>query len=160
MKGHKMNSLLDPWPWYVAGPMIGLTVPAMYLLINKPFGISRSLGIIGTLSIRKLFPHFHQKKDEIWPLYFVFGIVIGGYIGGNILSVERNPLLPLKYVNPSGLAILFAGGLLVGFGSRYANGCTSGHSITGLSYLQPVSLIATFSFFVGGLILTYLRTLI
>ena len=155
-----MNWLLDPWPWYVAGPMIGLTVPAMYLLINKPFGISRSLSIIGRLSIKKLSSHFHQKKIEIWPLYFVFGILIGGYIGGHLLSVDRNPLLPLNYTNPSGLAILFAGGLLIGFGSRYANGCTSGHSITGLSYLQTASLIATFSFFVGGLILTYLRTLI
>mgnify|MGYP001357311333 CR=1 FL=1 len=154
-----MNWLLGPWPWYVAGPMIGLTVPAMYLLVNKPFGISRSLGIISGLNITKSFPHFHESKFEIWPLYFVLGILIGGYIGGNLLSINHNSLLPPEYTKPSGLAILFLGGLLVGFGSRYANGCTSGHSITGLSNLQPVSLIATLSFFVGGSILTYLKTL-
>ena len=155
-----MNWLLQPWPWYVAGPMIGLTVPAMYLLINRPLGISRSLSTISELSIGKFIPQINQTKFEPWPLYFVIGILIGGYIGGNLLSLEYNPLLPLHYAEPSGLAMLFAGGVLVGFGSRYANGCTSGHSITGLSNLQVVSLIATLSFFAGGVLLTYLRTLI
>jgi len=160
MKGKQMNSLLQPWPWYITGPMIGLTVPAMYMLINRPFGISRSLSTLSELGLGKLIPKINQKEFEPWPLYFVTGILIGGFIGGNLLSLEYNPLLPLHYTEPSGLAILFGGGILVGFGSRYANGCTSGHSITGISNLQFVSLVATFSFFAGGLLLTYLRTLI
>jgi uncharacterized membrane protein YedE/YeeE len=55
-----------------------------------------------------------------------------------------------------GILILLIGGLLIGFGSRYAGGCTSGHAISGLSNLQWPSLIAVIGFFTGGLIMTHL----
>jgi uncharacterized membrane protein YedE/YeeE len=150
--------LLEPWPWYVSGPLIGLTLPMLHLFINKPFGVSRSLSAICGLTLGKAIPSMRQTKQDLWSLYFVAGIIIGGYLAGNILSTETNNLLPLYYNKISGLGTLFLGGILVGFGSRYANGCTAGHSITGLCHFQTVSLIATISFFVGGVLLTFLRS--
>ena len=114
---------------------------------------------------------------------FVLGTVIGGFIAFQWLStnemVALNPetvkdLAEIGFQNAGaqylpdeifsiesmlsfkGVLILFGGGLLVGFGARYAGGCTSGHAITGLSNLELPSLIAVMGFFIGGLIMTWL----
>jgi hypothetical protein len=112
----------------------------------------------------------------------VLGTVIGGFLAVTYLSdgsvIDLNPrtvsdlaelnfaaaghtLVPPEIYNwdnalsMKGLAILIGGGFLVGFGTRYAGGCTSGHAITGLSNLQIPSLIAVIGFFIGGLLMTH-----
>ena len=95
--------------------------------------------------------HEYNRKAGLWTLVFVLGIVIGGYVGTNFLSQESIELLPSRYFELSGMVRLLVGGFLIGFGARYAGGCTSGHSITGISNLNWPSLVATVFFFVGGL---------
>jgi uncharacterized membrane protein YedE/YeeE len=170
----------QPWAWYVAGPLIGFTVPALLLLGNKTFGISANLRhfCAACLSANVSFFKYDWKK-EIWNFYFAVGIIIGGIIAFNLLSnlnpIQINPKLTNELAgygitNISGMLpdqlfswqilfslkgfLLFAvGGFLVGFGSRYAGGCTSGHAISGLSNLQLPSLIATCCFMVGGFVM-------
>ena len=81
--------------------------------------------------------------------------MLGAFITVNFLSTNKVEFLPAKYFSGSGYLQLFIGGILVGFGTRYANGCTSGHSITGLSTLQVSNLKATIAFFIGGLLYTF-----
>lgn len=173
----------QPWPWYVAGPLIGLTVPALLILGNKSLGISSSLRHIcaSCVPANILFFKYDWKK-EVWNLFFVFGIFLGGAIAINFLSnpnsIEVNPklaaelagygiinysnLVPEDIINwqslftLKGFLIMVAGGFLVGFGTRYAGGCTSGHAIMGLSNLQLPSLIATICFMIGGFIMANL----
>ncbi len=173
----------QPWPWYVAGPLIGLTVPALLILGNKSFGISSSLRHICASCMPANIPFFkYDWKKEVWNLVFVFGIFLGGAIAINLLSspnpVEVNPklaqelagygitnfnnLVPEDIINwqslftLKGFLLMVVGGFLVGFGTRYAGGCTSGHAIMGLSNLQWPSLIATISFMIGGFIMANL----
>lgn len=172
--------LKQPWPWYIAGPLIGLTVPVLLIIGNKSFGISSSLRHICASCVPANIPFFkYEWKKEVWNLFFVFGIFLGGMISANLLSntepIEIHPLLaeelaqfgitnfnnpvPEDILNwgslltPRGFLMLVAGGFLVGFGTRYAGGCTSGHAIMGLSNLQLPSLIATISFMLGGFIM-------
>ena len=154
-----MEWLLQPWPWYVSGPLIGLTLPALLLLSGKTFRISssfRHLGSICSPNSRLEYLRENDWRGESWNLVFVAGILLGAGAGTQLLSSARFPLLPEHYHSLDGAAQLLVGGLLIGFGTRYADGCTSGHSITGISNLKWPSLVATISFFVGGLIVTYL----
>lgn len=175
--------LKQPWAWYVAGPLIGLTVPALLIIGNKSFGISSSLRHVCASCVPANIPFFkYDWKKEVWNLFFVFGIFLGGAIAINLLSnpnpVEVNPklatelasygitnfnnLVPEDIINwqslftLKGFLLMVVGGFLVGFGTRYAGGCTSGHAIMGLSNLQLPSLIATISFMVGGFIMANL----
>jgi uncharacterized membrane protein YedE/YeeE len=176
--------LQNPWPWYVAGPLIGLTVPLLLILGNKPFGISSNLRHACAVlpgSSRIAFFNYDWRK-ETWNLVFVLGIVLGGVLGGVLLSnpeplavapttqadlanleVEvSGTLAPLSLFSWSslltlpGFILMVVGGFLVGFGARYAGGCTSGHAISGLSNLQLPSLVAVVGFFIGGLLATHL----
>ncbi len=172
-----------PWPWYVAGPLIGLTVPTLLLIGNKSFGISSSLRHICAACFPANISFFkYDWKNEIWNLLFVLGILAGGMIANNFLN-DSDPvrlseetvaelkalgirdfsgLLPADLFSIEvlftlkGLFFLVIGGFMVGFGTRYAGGCTSGHTIMGLSNLQWPSLIATCCFMVGGLAMTHL----
>jgi uncharacterized protein len=173
----------QPWPWYVAGPIMGLIVPLLLLVGNKSFGISSSLRHICAACIPANIPFFkYDWKKEIWNLFFVGGIVIGAVIVSQFLSnpnpIELNPkltadlqahgisnfkgIVPTELFNWSslltlkGIIMIVVGGFLVGFGTRYAGGCTSGHAIMGLSNLQLPSLIATISFMIGGFIVANL----
>ena len=175
--------LKQPWPWYVAGPLIGLTVPALLIIGNKSFGISSSLRHICASCLPANIPFFkYDWRKEIWNLFFVFGIFLGGILAFNLLlngePVEVNPklaaelatygitdysnLIPLDIMNweslltLKGLLLMVLGGFFVGFGTRYAGGCTSGHAIMGLSNLQLASLIATICFMLGGFIMANL----
>ena len=173
----------QPWPWYVAGPLIGLIVPTLLLIGNKTFGISSSLRHICAACVPANIPFFkYDWKKEIWNLFFVAGIAAGGFLAFWLLQnpepVQVNPklaaelaqygiddyskLLPVQLFNwdslfsIKGLLLMVGGGFLVGFGTRYAGGCTSGHAIIGLSNLQWPSLVATISFMVGGFIMANL----
>lgn len=168
-----------PWPWWIAGPLIGLIVPLLLILGNKPFGISSSLRHICAACFPANIAFFkYNWKNERWNLFFVAGIVAGGAITSLWLDnpdpVSLNPILisdlrqhgiknftglvPSELFNwdnlfsPQGFLLIVAGGFLIGFGTRYAGGCTSGHSIMGLSNLQWPSLIATVCFMIGGFI--------
>lgn len=172
-----------PWPWYVAGPLIGLTVPALLLIGNKSFGISSSLRHICAACIPANISFFkYDWKKEAWNLFFVAGILVGGFIAAQFLA-NPNPmqvnsklaselasygvddysqLVPVQLMNWTslftlkGFLLIVFGGFLVGFGTRYAGGCTSGHAIMGLSNLQWPSLVATICFMVGGFIMANL----
>ena len=178
-----MQEILSrPWPWYVAGPLIGLMVPLLLKIGNKAFGISSSLRHICAATIPGKIGYFrYDWKSELWNVALVAGVLIGGLLGGTLL---RNPrpvaisettvgelqnagindfsgLHPEQLFNfgslftVKGFLLIVVGGFLIGFGTRYANGCTSGHSIMGLSNLQWPSLVATCSFFAGGLLMTW-----
>ena len=179
-----MDWILEPWPWYVGGPLIA---SIMFLLLfgGKNFGMSsnlRTLCTIGGAGKKADFFNFDWKTQR-WNLVVVAGAIIGGFIAANFLSldlaVDINPetvttlknmgfesageaYLPNElfstaaFTDPKALAILLIGGILIGFGARYAGGCTSGHAISGLSNLQLPSLIAVVGFFLGGLIMVHL----
>ncbi len=152
--------ILQPWPWYVTGPLIGLTVPLLLLLTGKNLGISSSLRHIGAVcSPKSKLPYLSKNynwRDHIWNLIFIGGIVIGAFVGNYLLSPEPISFLPTGFQSVTGVGLLFIGGILIGFGTRYADGCTSGHTIMGLSILNWPSLVATIFFFVGGLLSTWL----
>jgi uncharacterized membrane protein YedE/YeeE len=178
-----LDWIKQPWPWYVAGPLIGLTVPLLLILGNRTFGISSSLRHICAACMPANIPFFkYDWKKESWNLFFVAGVLVGGFIAFNYLSndtpMEVNPklaqemaeygitnyegLIPKELFNwPAlltlkGFILMILGGFLVGFGTRYAGGCTSGHSIMGLSNLQWPSLVATCCFMAGGFIMANL----
>ncbi len=154
-----MAWLLEPWPWWLSGILIGLMVPLLFWMAGQPFGISSSLQHIGAMcSPRSRLAYLREDdwRGNLWNLLFVAGVVIGGFVAVHFLSRESIEFLPQAYYSPTGLLRLAFGGVLVGFGTRYAGGCTSGHSITGLSNLSGASLLATVFFFVGGLIVTWL----
>ncbi len=178
-----LEIIRQPWPWYVAGPLIGLTVPALLLLGNKSFGISSSLRHICAACLPAGIPFFQYNwRKEIWNLVFVLGIFLGGAIAVQFLSnpneVVVNPelaqqlagwgitnfsnLVPADLMSWEslftlrGALLMIGGGFLVGFGTRWAGGCTSGHAIMGLSNLQWPSLVATVCFMAGGFLMTNL----
>jgi uncharacterized protein len=175
-----MTWITQPWPWYVAGPLIGLTVPILLIIGNKPFGISSTLRHVCAACLPANISMFHYNwKKEIWNLVFVLGVFIGGIIANLFLSnpnaIEINPnlqadlatygvthidgLIPTQLfsweslLTLRGFLMIVVGGFLVGFGTRYGGGCTSGHAIMGLSNLQWPSLVATCSFMLGGFIM-------
>ncbi len=179
-----METILNPWPWYISGPLIAL-IMALLLYFGKTFGMSSNLRTMCSAFGADKFADFFKFdwKAQKWNLTVVLGAIIGGFIAVTFLSNDipsnLNPdtvaelqkmgfanagatLVPSEIFNLEALMsfksllILIIGGLLVGFGTRYAGGCTSGHAITGLSSLQKPSLIAVIGFFIGGLIMTNL----
>lgn len=178
-----LELIRQPWPWYVAGPLIGLTVPTLLLIGNKSFGISSSLRHICAACLPANIPFFkYDWKKEVWNLLFVFGIFIGGIVATNFLANPNEFILAESTVSDlkalgikdftglmpadlfdisnlftlKGFIFFIVGGFLVGFGTRWAGGCTSGHAIMGLSTLQWPSLIATCCFMIGGFTMTHL----
>ncbi len=178
-----LEFLKQPWAWYVAGPLIGLMVPVLLIIGNKTFGISSSLRHICAACMPAKIPYFsYEWKKESWNMVLVTGILIGGIIAATLFLNDQRVQVNQKLVNelsangitdyhslvPSqlfnfpalftlkGFILIVGGGFLVGFGTRYAGGCTSGHSIMGLSNLQLPSLIATVCFMIGGFIMANL----
>ena len=175
-----LEFLMQPWPWYIAGPLVGLTVPILLLLGNKHFGISANLRHACAICLPKNIDFFNYDwKKEVWNLFFVLGILLGSFLTFVYLSdpnaiiihpdlkvelahygiTEINGMLPNQIFSWSslftikGFLMMVVGGFLIGFGSRYAGGCTSGHAISGLSNLQLPSLIATCCFMIGGILM-------
>lgn len=172
-----MELLTRPWPWWAAGLVIGLTVPALLILGNKHFGLSANLrhACAACLPANVKFFRYDWKK-EVWNFFFVGGIVAGAFLAATVLAspdpvqiapelaaelqtygiTDYSGMVPAQLISWDslfslrGFVMLVVGGFFVGFGSRYAGGCTSGHAIMGLSDLQLPSLIATVFFMVGG----------
>lgn len=177
-----IDYILAPWPWYFSGAMIALIMLLLFYF-GRTFGFSSNFRTICAAcgaGKRTSFFDFDWKEQR-WNLWFLVGAIGGGFISANFLSnhepiaLATSTIRDLKELNivfdgnlnPSqifsldfmlsvkGFLVLLGGGFLVGFGSRYAGGCTSGHGITGLSNLQLPSLIAVIGFFIGGLAMTH-----
>ncbi len=176
--------LQQSWPWYISGPLISLVMFLM-IYQGKSFGVSSSFKhMCAALGAGKNSSFFNYNwKSEVWNLLFVAGAILGGVIAHSFLSNSDNVinisqetvadlqslgindfsgLMPSSVFEISALGnfrnwfILIIGGFLIGFGTRYAGGCTSGHAISGLSNLQLPSLVAVIGFFIGGLLMTYI----
>lgn len=179
-----MEILQQTWPWYVAGPLIGMIMLTL-IFFGKSFGMSTNLRSLCSMSgVGKFVPFFDfDWRAHRWNLVVIAGAMLGGYVAVHYLSdagnVALNPdtikqlstfgidapqgkLMPDAIFGedalhqPKMIFLLLVGGVLIGFGSRYAGGCTSGHAISGLSNLQVPSLKAVIGFFIGGLIMSHL----
>jgi len=176
--------ILDPWPWWIAGPAIGLTVPTLLIAGNRMLGVSGNLRATCAAVVpgRAEFFRFDWRRVAGWNLLFALGIGIGGFLavsflgGGGEVAVSEatradlaalgitsiEGLVPAELfswesvASVRGLIFLVLGGFLVGFGAAYAGGCTSGHAIMGLADLQLPSLVAVVGYFAGGLAVTHL----
>lgn len=178
-----MNVILQPWPWYVSGPLIAL-IMAILILLGKRFGMSSNLRTLCAAAGGDKAAEFFRFdwKAQRWNLMVMLGAMLGGFIAANYLTLDESvaissetiakleqlgfnsageSYMPTEFFtnqafsNPKTLIILVLGGFLVGFGARYAGGCTSGHAISGLSNLQLPSLIAVIGFFAGGLLMIH-----
>lgn len=175
-----MDFILEPWAWYVGGPLIALTL-FLYFYFGQNFGASTNFETLCTMvGAGKVSDYFKKDwKERDFAMLFVIGLIIGGFISSNFLipnqTIDLNPktiqeLTDLGFTNVAnqyfpdeifsneaifslkGFLILILSGFCIGFGTRYAGGCTSGHAITGLSSFQIPSLLAVIGFFIGGII--------
>jgi uncharacterized protein len=168
-------------PWFVAGPLIGLVVPLLLLIGNRSFGMSSNLRHLCAAIVPATdFFRYDWKRVGAWNLVFLAGVAAGAFLAGypqdqvttGVSEATRQTLASLGLTDTSGLVpaqifswealgswrallLIVGGGFLVGFGTAWAGGCTSGHAIAGLAALQLPSLIATFAFFGGGLLGTW-----
>ena len=169
--------LSQPWPWYIAGPLLGLMVPLLLFLGNKQFGVSSTFQHICAAVLPLKAKYFNYDwKSKAWSLVLMAGVVVGAVIAVTVLDGDSMPKISTaasqmfldwgltdfsglqprevfaigNILSAQNLVLLVAGGFFVGFGTRYGNGCTSGHAIMGMSLLSPGSLVATIGFFAGG----------
>ncbi|MFA9191431.1 YeeE/YedE thiosulfate transporter family protein [Flavobacterium sp. FZUC8N2.13] len=178
-----MELIYHTWSWYISGFIIGL-IMLILIYFGKSFGMSSNLRTMCSwVGAGKKVTFFDfDWKSQRWNLAVVAGAMLGGFVAVNYLSHPTNvslnaqTLFQLEQMNidapdgklmpealfsnqvfesPKAILILIIGGILIGFGSRYAGGCTSGHAISGLSNLQLPSLIAVIGFFIGGLIMAH-----
>jgi len=179
-----LDLLSRPWPWYVAGPLIGLFAPLLLLVGNRLFGMSSNLrhACAACFPSRTDFLRYDWREAGGWNLAFAGGTVVGGFIAGWLLAnpdpvaisaatmrdlatlgiTDFTGLVPSDLfrfealLTVRGLVLLVIGGFLIGFGTAWAGGCTSGHALSGVADLQPASFLAMIAFFVGGMIGTHL----
>ena len=178
-----MEFLLQPWPWYVAGPMLALVMFLMFYFGEK-FGVSSNLETMCSIGGAGKWVDFFKFdwRTQKWHIAFILGIILGGFITNQWLFLDDKITLGAQTIQDlnnlgivdagtnflpeeiysidamfslKGFLVLITAGMLVGFGSRYAGGCTSGHGIVGLSNLSLESLIAVVGFFIGGLTMTW-----
>ncbi len=178
-----MEFILHPWPWWFSGMLIAGVMLTLNFF-GKSFGVSSNLRTVCAAVLRPKAKFFDFNwRNELWNLVFLGGSALGGFVAHQYLTapgtdaVQLAPstvadLQALGFTAPEGMQpselygaagmqdpktwiLLVAGGLLIGFGTRYAGGCTSGHAISGLSNLQLPSLIAVIGFFAGGLLMTH-----
>lgn len=175
--------LTQPWSWWFSGAMIA-AIMFFLLYFGQSFGFSSNLRTIcAAAGLGKSAKFFDFNwRSQTWNLVFLVGAILGGFIARQYLSTDApvqisqatiddmsklgiaapDSLQPAELfsldavLSLKGFLILAIGGMFVGFGSRYAGGCTSGHAISGLSDLQMPSLIAVIGFFIGGLVMTFL----
>ncbi len=172
--------IMGPWPWYVGGTIVAFVMVALVFL-GKSFGFSSNFrNICSMIGAGKSCSFFDFNwKSQQWNLLFLVGAVLGGFISAHYLSTDQIPAISETTVSQlkglgfesagtayapteifgdlslKNIILLAIGGLLIGFGTRYAGGCTSGHAISGLSDLQWPSLVAVMGFFIGGLIMVH-----
>lgn len=179
-----MDVFFQTWPWYISGFLIGMIMLSL-IYFGKHFGMSSNLESLCSMSgLGKKISYFDfDWKANKWNLIVVLGAVLGGFVAANYMSDPTNVSINSKTIeqlavlgidapngklapevlfgnqifeSPKSILILLCGGVLIGFGTRYAGGCTSGHAISGLSNLQLPSLKAVIGFFIGGLLMSHL----
>ena len=178
-----MQAIFQTWPWHLSGFLIGIVMLCL-IYFGKNFGMSTNLQALCSMTgigSRIAYFDFDWKANR-WNFIVVLGAMAGGFVAVHFMSdttnVSINPktiaqlshlgidspkgqLMPKAlfgeqiWQSPKSILILLCGGILIGFGTRYAGGCTSGHAISGLSNLQLPSLIAVIGFFIGGLIMAH-----
>ena len=171
--------LSQPWPWWVAGPLTGLMVPALLLVGGRQFGISSNLRTLCAAAVpgKNKFLRYDWRTVGAWNLVFALGIMLGAWFASTALAdpepmqvaeatqaelaelgIERfDEMIPSQILSWDslftfpGFVLIVIGGLLVGFGAAWAGGCTSGHAVMGLASFELPSLLAVLGFFGGGL---------
>lgn len=177
-----MNKLInkiiyEPWPWWVGGPLIGLFVLVLLLSEKKQLGISSSYQYICAKVSPWTLDYFKNPDKNKWQFFFIIGLVLGGAVVFYVVptysvAISSNTINDLSAIgvepqagfapaelynfSAGSVLVLGLGGIFLGFGARYANGCTAGHAIMGCAQLAPASIISTICFFIGGLAATYL----
>ena len=169
-------------PWYIAGPLIGVVVPIVYAYGGRKWGVSSTFGDVcaAVFPGRAEYFRYAWKERGGWRLSMALGLLVGGALSRvlrpdpvvGISDATREDLMQLGLTDFTGLApvevfswdalftfpgflMIVVGGFLVGFGTRYADGCTSGHAISGLASFRLASLVAVIGFFAGGLLTTH-----
>jgi uncharacterized membrane protein YedE/YeeE len=146
-----------PWPWWAAGPAIGLVVVLLAWIAGKALGVSTAYGSVCAITSR--LPFFSAREyRETWRVWFIVGLPIGGvlaaWLAGTFMpTVAYGRMDALTHGSLAAKAgLLLAGGLLIGAGARWAGGCPSGHSIVGIAQGALSSVVATLGFMVGGVV--------
>lgn len=153
----------EPLAWYIAGPLIGSIVPLLLLLREKQFGISSSYRYLGSLILPRLEYFRYEKSQDKWQFHFALGLILSGLFSVFVLQSDFTVNDTLTDYGKTASTIystkniieFFTAGIFLGFGARYANGCTAGHCIMGVSLFSKASLLATAAFFAGGLITSF-----
>lgn len=153
----------EPIPWWLAGAGIAFVTLALLWVSGNRLGVSTGFENVCSLVVRA--PYFGREAirgSNGWRLPLLGGLVLGGFFSA-VLGGGWEPTWALGMFDaeigwgPAGkLAWMFVGGLLIGFGTRLAGGCTSGHGIFGLSNLELPSLVSTVSFMAAGAVTTNL----
>jgi uncharacterized membrane protein YedE/YeeE len=178
-----MDFIFQTWSWYFSGFLIGIIMLTL-IYFGKAFGMSSNLrSLCSIMGAGKIVPFFNfDWKTQRWNLVVILGAMLGGFVAVHFMSdlsnvsINSKTITQLKqlgidapngklvpdalfgnaiYESPKSMLLLVFGGVLIGFGSRYAGGCTSGHAISGLSNLQIPSLKAVIGFFIGGLLMAH-----
>lgn len=178
-----MNVIFETWSWYISGFLIGIVMLSL-IYFGKNFGMSTNLQSLCSMAgLGKRINYFNfDWKANRWNFVVVLGAMFGGFVAVHFMSAPSNVAINSKTIiqlskmgidapngqlmpqalfgeqiwqSPKSILILLIGGILIGFGTRYAGGCTSGHAISGLSNLQLPSLKAVVGFFIGGLIMAH-----
>lgn len=150
-----------PLAWYIAGPLIGLIVPLLLLIREKQFGISSSYRYIWALMTPKISYFNYKRGQDQWQIHFALGLILSGLLDTQFLELAITETeydyqkIAHSVYELDKAWIYLVGGIFVGFGARYANGCTAGHCIMGVSQFAKSSILATIAFFAGGSIATH-----
>lgn len=179
------QTLSQPWTWWFSGAAIAVVLLFANILGKKfgiSTSFENACTLAGAGRFSSFFKT--DLKDSFWRFAFAGGIMLGGFIAANFLqadlpiqiaqsTVSELAAMGFEYPtsiaegdgivatnvfnlsNPLGIIMAIVGGFLVGFGARYAKGCTSGHAITGLAHFQLPSLLTVIGFFIGGLLMTH-----
>lgn len=144
---------MESLSWYIAGPLLGLSIPLILILVEKQLGVSSSLRVVGSYIFKHVDYFNYDRSSDRWQLYFVAGILLSSiFLDVLILDLE---LTNTSIYNLHNLPLFLIGGILIGFGARYAGGCTAGHCLMGSSLFSKASLIVSVSFFIGGLLTSH-----
>lgn len=145
---------MEKLEWYIAGPLLGISIPIILLVLEKQLGVSSSLRVLGSYLVPRVEYFAYDRKSDLWQLYFVVGLVFASLLTRFFnfdIEINHNPMYDI-----GNGALFISGGVLIGFGARYAGGCTAGHCLMGNSIFSKASLLTTLSFFVGGLLTSHI----
>ncbi len=162
--------MLERWSPYLVGVLIGLLNITAMVISKKPLGASTSFVkasgyFVKTFNKEKVDKneYYQKNKPEVdWGMMLLFGIVIGAFVSAQLSGDFGSQAIPPMWENeisgsfPLRFVAALIGGIFLGIGSRWANGCTSGHGISGTSQLSVLSWVAAIGFFIGGIAVAFL----